>query len=198
MFALLGVLWYQGFIMPMLGVGAPWITRAFGLTPAGMAKLYASTGLGALLTFGLSRLVDRTGRRRVILACLGAASVFALGAAFARSVLPFAVCILLGCSMVSAMGSSAMAMLAEICPNEKRAAAVGRSGMAVALGGATCLILAPLFAQGPYTFRGLLGVAAGGILGLPWLCRVLPESKRWEIARDTGALAASSTFGSSG
>jgi MFS family permease len=80
-----GMLAYQGFTMSINGVGAPWIARSFNLEQSGIATLYAWISVSAIGALILSRLADRVGRRRVLLGCMAATPLCALGAALAIS-----------------------------------------------------------------------------------------------------------------
>lgn len=195
MWTLLLVIWYQGLTVPILDVGAPWIAKSFGLTQVGVAWLQASAGASALITLGLARLVDRAGRRRVMLWCLVAGAVFAAAAASMHSIYALAAFRIASFAAVGAVGNSALTMLAERLPSPSRAAGVGHAGMALALGGATCLVVMPLLARTQYSFRGLFMLAAGGLLLAPLVARLVPESPRWQAAQAAGTTASTSMTG---
>src|SRR5580700_4281379 len=77
--ALLGTVVYQGFVFSILGLGSPWISPRFGLDAAGLAVFYAWMSLAAPIGFVLGRLIDRLGRRRMLLVCVSGASLACLG-----------------------------------------------------------------------------------------------------------------------
>ncbi|HVB32423.1 MAG TPA: MFS transporter [Gemmatimonadaceae bacterium] len=191
--ALCGILAYQGYAMAINGIGAPFIAASFGLGDAGIARLYAwisPAAFGALL---LLRLADRAGRRRVLLACMAATPVAALtaaGAAAARNVVLFAVCDVLLYAFIGAAVFVAVVMLAEALPMEKRARGQSYGGMAMAVGAGFCLMLMPVLASHGLSWRWLLVIAGGGLLGYPLLPRAIPESRRWREAADSGATRA--------
>src|SRR5262249_58957091 len=64
--AMLALLAYQGFVLAMNGVAAPWMMRTFALEQSGIARLFAVTSVSALGAFLLARLADRLGRRAVL------------------------------------------------------------------------------------------------------------------------------------
>src|SRR5512140_1212068 len=68
--AICGMLYYQGYTMAINGIGAPWIAKSFNLGESGIATLYAWISISALGALALSRLADRIGRRRVLLTCM--------------------------------------------------------------------------------------------------------------------------------
>lgn len=194
-YTLLAVMAYQGLTTPILGVTAPWVVKRFGLTATSLAELYALMSLSAFVTFGAARLADRVGRRRVLVWCLVATSVMALGAALSRSIVTFAACELLRFSSVGALTNSAIALHTEAAPDSKaRASAVGKMGMAAALGGASLLAVMPIAAHFPNSFRLIYLGGAAGVLFVPALVRFVPESLRWRQARATGVVRHSSLF----
>ena len=188
--ALCGVLAYQGYTMAINGIGAPFVAASFGLSDAGIARLYAwisPAALGALL---LLRLADRVGRRRVLLACTAATPVAALAAAAARNVVLFALCDVLLYAVIGAAVSSAVILLAESLPMERRARGQSYGGLAAAAGVGFCLIVMPLLASHGLSWRWLLVISGGGLLWIPFLPLLVPESGRWREASERGATSA--------
>jgi MFS family permease len=61
---------YHGFTMAILGTGAPWIARSFGLGQSGIARTFAWVSLSAFGALALARMADRVGRRRVVVGYL--------------------------------------------------------------------------------------------------------------------------------
>src|SRR5271154_3520726 len=80
------VLCFEGFTMSINGIGSPWIAKDFHLREAGIAGLFAWISLAALGALGLSRMIDRVGRRRVLLVCMAGTAVSALAAAFSTNI----------------------------------------------------------------------------------------------------------------
>jgi AAHS family benzoate transporter-like MFS transporter len=194
-YAVLAIMLYQGLTMPLLGVVSPWLAPRFGLSTAGVAKLYAAMSLSALLTFFIARMVDRSGRRAVLIACLLGSSGAALGGAFAGSIVPFAICELVRFSMLGALGSSAIALLAEAAPSaESRAAAVAQAGMAAASGGALLLVVVPLLSAGAHAHRSAYLLAASGVVLVPALFAWVRESACWQREQAAGSVRATSIF----
>jgi len=79
--ALVAMLFYQGFAIAIVSVAAPWIGTSFHLDGSGIARLFAWISLSALGALALSRMIDRYGRRRMILWCMAAIPVCSIGAA---------------------------------------------------------------------------------------------------------------------
>ena len=75
------MLFYQGFAGAIISVAAPWIGTSFHLDGGGVARLFAWVSLSAFGALALSRMIDRYGRRRMILGCMAAIPVCSIGAA---------------------------------------------------------------------------------------------------------------------
>jgi len=189
--AIFGMLAYQGFTMSINGVGAPWIARSFNLGQSGIATLYAWISVSAIGALILSRLADRVGRRRVLLGCMAATPLCALGAALASSLFLFATFEILLYAFIGATVSGSVVMLAEELPTEQRAKGQSYGGLAMGLGGGLCVSLMPLLARAGYSWRWLLVISATGLLGLPFTARLIPESRRWERAAARGGTSRS-------
>jgi AAHS family 4-hydroxybenzoate transporter-like MFS transporter len=182
-----GMLWYQGFTMSINGIGAPWIAKSFGLGESGIAQLYATISVSAIGALILSRFADRLGRRRVLLWCMTATPLCALGAALSLNRIVFTLFEIALYAFIGATVSSSVVMLAETLPTAQRARGQGLGGLAVTLGGGLCVMLMPLLDRFGYSWRWLLVLAATGLLGMPFIARVIPESARWERAAASGA-----------
>ena len=183
------LLGYQGYVVGINGVAAPFIAKSFGLGDAGIATLYAWISLAAIGALVLSRWADRVGRRRVLLLCVTATPVAALAAALAPSLLLFATCGIVLNAFIGATMSGSVVMLAEELPIAQRARGQSWGGLAVGFGAGLCVLGMPALAAGGYSWRWLLAAAGLGVLLLPLLHRIVPESTRWERAAADGATA---------
>ena len=181
------MLWYQGFTMAINGIGAPWIAKSFALSESGIARMYAWISLSAIGALILSRFADRLGRRRVLLWCMTATPLCALGAALSLNRMVFTLFEIGLYAFIIATVASSVVMLAETLPIAERARGQSLGGLAVALGGGLCVMLIPLLDHFNWSWRWLLALAATGLLGVPFVARVIPESARWERAAASGA-----------
>ncbi len=183
-----GMLWYQGYTMAINGVGAPWIAKSFNLGESGIARLFAWISLAALGALALSRLADRIGRRRVLLTCMTATPLAALGAAVSSNFVMFTLFEIFLYAFIGATVSGSVVMLAEELPIEQRAQGQSYGGLAMGLGSGLCVLLMPLLERSGYSWRWLLALAAAGLIGVPFITRAIPESGRWERAAAHGAI----------
>ncbi|MBV8055889.1 MAG: MFS transporter [Deltaproteobacteria bacterium] len=189
--ALFAILCYQGYGFALLGVGAPFIAQSFHLDQSGIARMYAWISLNAVGALILSRMADRMGRRRIILLSLLLTPLCSLAAAISASANLFILFEIIAYAGIGATFGSSFVMLAEALPIEKRSEGQGWANLAIATGGGGCVILAPILAHYGISWRWLLAVPAAGIVLLPMMSRMLPESARWEHAAARGASAGS-------
>ena len=184
--ALLAMLFYQGFAAAIISVASPWIGTSFNLDGAGIARLFAWISLSAFGALALSRMIDRYGRRRMILWCVAAIPVCSIGAAIATSLLWFAIFQIALYAMVGAAGSGCVVMLSEELPIARRARGQSFGGLAAAVGAGLCVFLMPIFDAYGWSWRWMFVISAAGIAMLPAMARLLPESERWELSDASG------------
>ena len=128
--ALVAMLFYQGFAVAIVSVAAPWIGTSFHLDGAGIARLFAWISLSALGALALSRMIDRYGRRRMILWCMAAIPVCSIGTAVSTKLIWFAVFQIGLYAVVGAAGSGCVVMLSEELPIARRARGQSFGGLA--------------------------------------------------------------------
>src|SRR5271154_5343066 len=146
------VLCFEGFTMSINGIGSPWIAKDFHLGESGIAGLFAWISLAALGALGLSRMIDRLGRRRMVLACIAGTAVSALAAALATNIAAFTVCEIALYAFIGATVSGCIVILAEGLAIEERARGQSWGGLGMGLGGGLCLLAMPMVA-GRYSWR---------------------------------------------
>ncbi len=186
MAALLAMLFYQGFAAAIISVAAPWIGKSFHLDGAGIARLFAWISLSAFGALALSRMIDRYGRRRMILGCMAAIPVCSIGAAVSTSLAWFTTFQIALYAMVGAAGSGCIVMLSEELPIARRARGQSFGGLAAAIGAGFCVFLMPIFDAYGWSWRWMFVISAAGVAMLPAMARLLPESERWELSDATG------------
>ena len=87
--AILAILFYVGFAVSIVGIASPWIGKSFNLDGAGIARLFAWISVSSLGALALSRMIDRFGRRRMILWCLAAMPLCSIAAALSTNLIAF-------------------------------------------------------------------------------------------------------------
>jgi MFS family permease len=184
--ALLAMLFYQGFAVSIVSVASPWIGTSFHLDGAGIARLFAWISLSALGALALSRMIDRYGRRRMILWCVAAIPVCSIGAAVSTRLIWFAVFQIALYAVVGAAGSGCVVMLSEELPIARRARGQSLGGLAGSIGAGLCVFLMPIFVAYGLSWRWMFAISAAGVAMLPAMARLLPESERWELSDASG------------
>ncbi len=184
--ALVAMLFYQGFAVAIVSVAAPWIGTSFHLDGAGIARLFAWISLSALGALALSRMIDRYGRRRMILGCMAAIPVCSIGAAVSTKLIWFAAFQIGLYAVVGAAGSGCVVMLSEELPIARRARGQSFGGLAASVGAGLCVFLMPIFDAYGISWRWMFVISAAGVAMLPAMARLLPESERWEISDASG------------
>ena len=186
---LVAMIWYAGFAGAIPYIASPWIARSFGLDQSAVARLFAWIALSALMSLGLSRMADRVGRRRVILWSVSAMPVFAIAAALSRNLALFIAFDIALIACAFGAGSSAIVVIAELLPIDRRAQGQSYAGLAQALGAGGCVVVMPILVHFGWSWRWLLAITGSGVLLFPALARALPESARWERAAAIGDTA---------
>lgn len=184
--ALLAMLFYQGFAAAIISVASPWIGKSFHLDGAGIARLFAWISLSAFGALALSRMIDRYGRRRMILWCVAAIPICSIGAAVSTSLTWFTIFQIALYAMVGAAGSGCIVMLSEELPIARRARGQSFGGLAASVGAGFCVFLMPIFDAYGWSWRWMFAISAVGVAMLPAMARLLPESERWELSDATG------------
>ena len=184
----------QGFTMSINGIGSPWIAKSFHLGESGIASLFAWISFSAIGALGLSRMIDRMGRRRMLLVCMAGTSVSALAAALSTNIVAFALCQIALYAFIGATISGGVVILAEELPIELRARGQSWGGLGIGAGGGLCLTLMPIVAS-HHSWRWMLVLASVmGIVALWRSAKVIPESGRWQRAAASGTTSASSFY----
>ena len=180
------MLFYQGFAVAIVSVAAPWIGTSFHLDGSGIARLFAWISLSALGALALSRMIDRYGRRRMILWCMAAIPVCSIGAAVSSRLIWFAIFQIGLYAVVGAAGSGCVVMLSEELPIARRARGQSFGGLAASVGAGLCVFLMPIFDAYGWSWRWMFVISAVGIAMLPAMARLLPESGRWQLSDAVG------------
>ncbi|HEV7758543.1 MAG TPA: MFS transporter [Acidimicrobiales bacterium] len=166
------------------------IREDFELTKSAASLMFAVVYFGALPAMALTRWADRIGRRRMLIwSVLGYMSFSGL-TALAPNAQSYAA--LQMCQQVFLVAETAIVwtMAAEELPAKARGFGFGILGMNMALGTGFAAILYGGFLESvEHGWRYLYLVGVPPLLLVSFLRRGLPESRRFEVARDEGRLA---------
>jgi MFS family permease len=189
--AIVILLIYQGYSLSVVGAASPWIAKSFSLDQVQLAQLFAWMSVSALGSLILARLADRFGRRQIILICLSLAPIFSLGAALAPDPQFFAVFQILISALLGGSVSSAIVLLAEELPTERRARGQAFAALASAIGGVLSYVVIPFLLQWGFSWRWLLAPSVAGIGLVAPLAGMVPVSPRWAKAASRGEISRS-------
>jgi MFS family permease len=178
--ALLAVAAYRGLVEAIPGTSATFVRDDFGLDEPALARLLAWIALASAGALWLGRLFDLRGRRPVLLACLAAVPGLSLLTAIAPGTASYAAAQIALFALVTAILAGATVVMAETMPDASRAAALGQVGIADAVGGGITILLMPLAADLPGSWRWLWAVAVLPVIGLGAVRRAIPETPHWE------------------
>jgi MFS family permease len=184
--AILAMLFYQGFVAAIDAVASPWIGTSFHLDGAGIARLFAWISISSLGALALSRMIDRFGRRRMILWCIAAMPLCSLASAAATSLVVFTSFQIALFAFVGAAGAGCVVMLSEELPIARRAHGQSIGGLASSVGAGLCVFLMPIFVAYGLSWRWMFVISAAGIAMLPAMAPLLPESDRWQRSDAAG------------
>src|ERR1019366_7844157 len=156
--ALVAMLFYQGFAAAIISVAAPWIATSFPLDGAAVARLFAWISLPALGALALSRMIDRHGRRRMILWCVAAIPVCSIAAALSTNFVAFTSFQIALYAVLGAAGAGCIVMLSEELPIARRARGQSFGGLAASVGAGFCVFLMPIFVAYGWSWRWMFAI----------------------------------------
>jgi MFS family permease len=182
---------FEGYDINVVAVALPQLRATFHLSRAEASLWISVLFLGALPAVFLSRMADRRGRRRVLLIAILGYTVAAGLTALARSMGEFVACQFAARIFLSTETAVAWTMVAEELPAGARGFGFGWLSMLAAVGtGTSALIFGAILSPLHLSWRWLYVLALPPLVGVLFLRRRLPESRRFILARTTGALAA--------
>jgi MFS family permease len=166
---------YQGYTLSIAGVASPWIAASFGLDQPGLARLFAWMSASLAGSLVLARMADRVGRRKIILTSLLLVPIFSAGAALAPNAVVFALFEIPISALLGGSVSSAIVLLAEELPVNRRARGQAAAAFASAVGGVLAYPLIAVLVGWGLSWRWMLALSVAGIGILPAISRMLPD-----------------------
>ncbi|MDT8333905.1 MFS transporter [Roseomonas gilardii] len=178
----------DGFDTAAIGFIAPALRAQWGVTPAQLAPLFGAGLFGLMVgAFLFGPLMDKIGRKRVLLGATAFFGAATLASCFATSVESLvALRFVTGLGLGGAM-PAAITLTSEFCPERRRSTLVTLMFCGFTIGSAAAGLAASHIVAA-YGWQGLL--ALGGLLPLllvPVLWALLPESPRYLVLRDAPA-----------
>ncbi|WP_322047473.1 MFS transporter [Paraburkholderia sp. J67] len=181
------VLVLDGFDAVMIAYVAPSLAAILHLAPKALGSLFAA-GLGGLTVgaFLCGPLADRLGRKRVLVASVLIFGGFTLVSAFAHTLSWLVALRFVAGLGLGGAGPCAMALIAEMCPRERRSTQLAWLGCGIPLGGGIAGFVA---AQLIPAFGWTAMFVVGGVLPLLLVVAIalrVPDSVRFLLLRHTG------------
>jgi putative MFS transporter len=182
---------FDGYDVSIKTLALTQIRDDFGLTSSAAAALFAVVYLGALPAMWLTRRADTVGRRQMLIVSVFGYTVFSGLTSLAPNAPVFGGLQFFQQLFVVAESAIVWTMAAEELPAESRGFGFGILGMNSALGtGFAAILYGGLLEPNGISWRWLYVVGIPPLLFVAYLRRRLPESRRFEAARDNDRLAA--------
>ncbi|MCC7077994.1 MAG: MFS transporter [Acidimicrobiia bacterium] len=190
---LLGVLgvasFFDGYDFSLLAFILPELKAQFGLTNAQASAMLAVIFFGAIPALFLSRRADVVGRRKILFISIVGYTLFTGATALSPNVWVFACFQILARFFILVEAAVAHVMVAEELPARSRGFGFGFLAMLTGVGTGMAAGMNIVFSQADINWRWLYVIGLPLLLVVTVLRSALPESKRFESARDEGRLA---------
>jgi MFS family permease len=181
---------FDGYDTAVKSVALKQIRETFDLTSSGGSAVLAIITLGALPAMALTRLADRLGRRRLLMWTVLGYTTFSGLTALSPNWAAFAGLQVIANVFIVAESAIVWTYAAEELPAKARGFGFGLIGMNIALGtGLAPLLYGPLTETLGWSWRWMYVLGVPPLLLVAVFRRRLPESRRFETARETGHLA---------
>ncbi len=182
---------FDGFDRGIIELALPQIRETFDLTQSSASLYLSVVYLGALPALFITRWADRVGRRRLLMVSIIGYTISTGLTALAPTAVAFVACQFVARLFLNAESAIVWTMAAEELPAKSRGFGFGWLAMNSALGvGLGAILYGGVFESAGLSWRWLYVVGLPPLIGIGFLRRRLPESRRFVRARDTGRLAA--------
>ncbi len=178
---------FEGYDFTALGQILPNFRAELGMSPAAGGQLVSIIGIGTVLAYGLVRLADRWGRRRVLTITILGYTTFTFLTGLSVSQYDFAFYQVLARLFLVAEWGLSMVIAAEEFPADRRGFVIGVLQAATTIGSVTCAVVVPLLLETPYGWRSVYFVGVIPLALLAYARRGLRETRRFaEYAEQSG------------
>lgn len=182
---------FDGFDRGIIQVALPQIRDTFDLDQSQMSVWLMFVYLGALPALFLTRAADKTGRKRLLVISIVGYMTATAVTALAPTIETFVAAQFVARLFLNAEHALVLTLAAEELPARARGFGFGYLAMQLALGfGTGSLVYGVVFEPAGIGWQWMYVLSLPPLLAIGWLRRRLPESRRFETARDQGQLAA--------
>ena len=176
---------FDNYDSALLSLALQQIQRGLGIAEARLGAILSLIRLGYLASLALSPLADIFGRRRLLLFTIVGYTIFTGISAVAPHTNSFVGAQFLARAFSGAEATVSLVILAEEVDATVRGWALGMQGALSISGYGLAAIVFSLIGIIPFGWRGLYALALFPLVLIIPLRRILPESRRFEDARDT-------------
>ena len=177
---------FQGYDTFIVSMALPYIGRDLGASESALGLALSAIRIGALSSIVLGRAADRLGRRGLLLGTVLAYTGATVATGLSRDLIEFVACQLVAEVFLVTELSLAQVVIAEEFPAYARSLGQGLLGTFGALGAGLAAVFFPVFQETALGWRGLYFVGVAPLLLVAYLRRSLPETRRWQDARERG------------
>ncbi|HEX9729185.1 MAG TPA: MFS transporter [Gemmatimonadales bacterium] len=185
---------FEGYDFMALSQILPNLRADMGLSEAQGGWLVSVIGIGTVAAYGLVRLADRLGRRRVLMITILGYASFTFLSGLSRGPYDFAAFQLIARIFLIAEWALAMVIAAEEFPADRRGFAIGIIQACTALGSIVCAAVVPLLLVTPFGWRSVYFVGVLPLLVLAYARRNLKETGRFAAHREHAATTRAKLF----
>lgn len=181
---------FDGFDRGIIQVALPQIRDSFDLSQSQMSLWLMIVYVGALPALFVTRAADKIGRRQLLVFSIVGYMVATGATALAPTIETFVAAQFVARLFLNAEHALVLTLAAEELPARARGFGFGYLAMQLALGfGLGSLVYGGIFEPSGIGWQWMYVLSLPPLLLVGWLRRRLPESKRFEEARDSGQLA---------
>lgn len=179
--------YFGQFDRTIFGMAVPQIQSDFGLSDSEISYAASFVGFAAVLASGISCLSDRFGRARVLTWTLVPYTLATACTAVSTGICSFAIFQFLAAAFITAEGIISHVIVLEEMPAECRGWAIGALNTGSACGAGLALLL---FGVSNGAWRLMYSLSILPLLGVGYVRRHLPETRRWSSLKDVSTARA--------
>ena len=182
---------FDGFDRGIIQVALPQIRESFDLSQSQMSVWLMFVYLGALPALFLTRAADKTGRKKLLVISIVGYMTATAVTALAPTIETFVAAQFVARLFLNAEHALVLTLAAEELPAKVRGFGFGYLAAQLALGfGTGSIVFGGVFEPNGIGWQWMYVLSLPPLFAIGWLRRRLPESRRFEAARDGGHLAA--------
>lgn len=174
---------FEGYDFFALSQLLPNLRASFDLTEKQGAFMVGVINAGTVVAYGMVRLADRLGRRRLLTITIAGYTLFTLLSGFAPNAVSFTALQFIARIFLIGEWATAMVIAAEEFPAARRSHAIGIIGAATGLGSIVCAVAVPKLLKFGWQYVYFVGVIP--LVLVAYARRSLRETERFRSVRDS-------------